>query len=63
AGGGLRRYVSSVREVNGVDGRVVSSEIWAPGPDGRARPAAPIAGLRDLEAVGYEPNDYGRWSG
>jgi pilus assembly protein CpaF len=62
-GGGLRRFVASVREVNGVDGRVVSSEIWAPGPDGRARPAAPIASLPDLEAVGYEPNDYGRWSG
>src|SRR5882724_11996948 len=38
-GGGLRRFVASVREVNGVDGRVVSSEIWAPGRDGRAAPA------------------------
>jgi Flp pilus assembly CpaF family ATPase len=63
AGGGLRRFISSVREVNGIDGRVVSSEIWEPGPDRRARPAAPIACLPDLEAVGYEPNDYGRWSG
>ena len=49
-GGGLRRYVASIREVNGVDGRVVSSEIWAPGRDGRARPAASIQCLADLEA-------------
>jgi pilus assembly protein CpaF len=62
-GGGLRRYVASVREVNGVDGRVVSSEIWAPGRDGRARPAAPIQAIADLEAVGYEPSTYGRWAG
>jgi Flp pilus assembly CpaF family ATPase len=63
SGGGLSRFVSSVREVNGVDGRVVSSEIWAPGPDGRARPAAPIAAMADLEAVGYRPDDHGRWAG
>jgi len=62
-GGGLRRFVASVREVNGVDGRVVSSEIWAPGRDGRAVPAAPIQALPDLEAVGYEPAMYGRWAG
>lgn len=63
AGGGLRRYISSVREVNGIDGRVVSSEIWAPGRDGRAVPAAPIQCLPDLEIVGYDPAMYGRWSG
>ena len=62
-GGGLRRYVASVREVNGVDGRVVSSEVWAPGRDGRAQPAAPISCMDDLEAVGYEPAAYGRWAG
>ena len=33
-GGRLRRYVSSVREVTGVDGRVLSSEVFPPGPDG-----------------------------
>ena len=38
-GGRLRRFVSSVREVNGVDGRVLSSEVFAPGPDGRRRAA------------------------
>ena len=63
SGGQLRRFVSSVREVNGVDGRVTSSEIWAPGPDGRARPAAPIQAIDDLEAAGYRPDDFGRWSG
>lgn len=63
AGGGLRRFVASIREVNGVDGRVASSEIWAPGPDGRGRPAATIGCLADLEAVGYEPSHYGRWAG
>jgi len=62
-GGGLRRYINSVREVNGVDGRVTSSEIWAPGRDGRAMPAAPIQCIADLEAVGYEPANYGRWAG
>jgi len=63
SGGQLRRFVSSVREVNGVDGRVTSSEIWAPGPDGRAGPAAPIQAIDDLEAAGYRPDDFGRWSG
>jgi Flp pilus assembly CpaF family ATPase len=62
-GGALRRYVSSIREVNGVDGRVVSSEIWAAGRDGRARPAASIQCLPDLEVVGYRPDDHGRWAG
>jgi Flp pilus assembly CpaF family ATPase len=62
-GGTLSRFVSSVREVNGVDGRVMSSEVWAPGPDGRAVPHAPISCLPDLERVGYDPGAYGRWSG
>jgi Flp pilus assembly CpaF family ATPase len=62
-GGRLRRFISSVREVNGVDGRVVSSEIWQPGPAGRAVPAASIASLSDLVVHGYEPLAYGRWGG
>jgi len=62
-GGRLQRYVSSVREINGVDGRVLSSEVWAPGPDGRARPNAPIGCIDDLVAAGYQPESYGRWSG
>lgn len=54
-GGRLRRYVASVREVNGVDGRVLSSEVFAPGPDGVGVPAAPIACIEELVAVGYAP--------
>ncbi|WP_203416207.1 CpaF family protein [Jiangella ureilytica] len=55
-GGRLRRFVSSIREINGVDGRVLSSEIFAAGPDGVAVPAAPIACIDDLIAVGYDVN-------
>ena len=53
AGGGLRRMVTSIREVNGIDGRVLSSEIFAAGPDGIAEPHASISCLDDLVAVGY----------
>ncbi|GEK22900.1 CpaF family protein [Cellulomonas xylanilytica] len=55
SGGRLRRFVASIREVNGIDGRVLSSEIFASGPDGVAVPAAPIACIDDLAAVGYQP--------
>lgn len=58
-GGSLRRFVSSVREVTGVDGRVVSSEVFTPGPDGRAVPRAAITCLPELLAAGYEPG--GMW--
>jgi pilus assembly protein CpaF len=61
-GGGLRRIVKSVREVNGVDGRVLSSEIFTAGPDGRAVPAAPISCIEELMEVGYPPAMAG-WSG
>ena len=61
-GGRLVRVVESVREVTGVDGRVLSSEVFAPAPDGRATPHAPIQCIDDLVAVGYEPQLYGRWS-
>jgi pilus assembly protein CpaF len=61
SGGRLRRFVKSVREINGVDGRVLSSEIFAPGPDRVAVPAAPIACLDDLAAVGYRTYAE-RWS-
>lgn len=54
-GGRLRRFVSSVREVTGVDGRVLSSEVFAPGPDGRAGPHAPLSCLGDLARCGYGP--------
>ena len=42
--------------LNGVDGRVLSSEIFAETPDGRVVPHAPIACLDDLVAFGYRGN-------
>jgi pilus assembly protein CpaF len=61
-GGQLRRIVTSVREVNGVDGRVLSSEVFRAGPDGRAVPAAPIACIDELIAAGYHPAMASGWS-
>jgi len=54
-GGRLRRTVTSVREVNGVDGRVLSSEVFAAGPDGVAVPSAPVACAADLAEHGWRP--------
>jgi Flp pilus assembly CpaF family ATPase len=56
--GGMRRYVSSVREIVGADGPlVISNEIFMPGPDRRAVPSAPLRSSTqaDLEAVGFDP--------
>jgi len=55
-GGRLRRFVSSVREVTGIDGRVQSSEVFAPGPDGRAMPHAPVSCAAELSHYGYAPS-------
>lgn len=60
-GGRLRRFVNSVREVTGVDGRVMSSEVFAPGPDGHAVPRAPVSCLDELMRHGYDPSA-GRWA-
>ncbi|WP_243697143.1 CpaF family protein [Aeromicrobium phragmitis] len=54
AGGGLRRRVTSIREVNGVDGQVLSSEVFVD-QDGMLVPGAAISCLDDLLAVGYSP--------
>ncbi|WP_129668069.1 CpaF family protein [Phytoactinopolyspora endophytica] len=62
-GGRLRRFVSSVREINGVDGRVLSSEIFSRGPEGVAVPAAPVSCLDELVAVGYLPEAAVEWTG
>jgi len=52
-GGTMTRYVESVREVTGFDGeRVLSSEVFAPGADGRGVAYAPIACMADLEPHG-----------
>ncbi|GLY76807.1 CpaF family protein [Actinoallomurus iriomotensis] len=60
-GGRLRRFVSSIREVTGCDGRVLSSEIFEPGQDGSARPAAPIACVQELVPYGYDPSHGAVW--
>jgi pilus assembly protein CpaF len=60
-GGRLRRFVNSVREVTGIDGRVLSSEVFAPGPDGHAVPHAPVSCIGDLMQHGYDPSA-GRWA-
>jgi pilus assembly protein CpaF len=60
-GGVLRRTITSVREVNGVDGRVLSSEVFREAESGFAEPAASISCLDELEAVGYRsPAYYGQ---
>ncbi len=56
-GGMLRRFVSSVREVTGAEGkRVITNEVYQPGPDGRAvpRPGAPLRCLEELELAGFD---------
>ena len=55
-GGTMRRVVTSVREVNGVDGRVLSSEVFSQGPDGRAMPHSPVSCIDELVAYGYQPS-------
>jgi pilus assembly protein CpaF len=59
-GGKLRRFISSIREVTGIDGRVLSSEVFSPGPDGRAVPHAPVQCMAELAEHGYDPAR-GRW--
>jgi hypothetical protein len=52
------RFVSSVRQVVGADGpRVVTNELFEPGPGARAVPGVPIPIdlAEDLIAVGYDP--------
>lgn len=61
-GGGLSRIVESVREVTGVDGRVLSSEVFAVDRSGRAVAHAPISCLDDLLVHGYQPSTMSRWS-
>lgn len=53
------RWVSSVRQVVGVDGsNVVTNELFRPGPDGRAVPGVPVPhDLADvLAAHGWDPS-------
>ncbi|MGQ0631503.1 MAG: CpaF family protein [Sporichthyaceae bacterium] len=54
---GIRRFVSTVLEVNGYDRRVQASEVFTAGSDGRAvrNHGVPIGCLDDLIGVGYRP--------
>jgi len=63
----MRRYVSSVREVAGLNdgGFVMSSEVFSRGPMGLALPAAPLSDRNRalLHAFGYDIADHvGDWS-
>ena len=51
----MRRYVASVREVNGVDERILSSEVFADDGSGHAQPAPPISCIDELAEAGYDP--------
>jgi Flp pilus assembly CpaF family ATPase len=55
--GGMRRYVSSVREIVGAEGPLImSNEVFFPGPDKRAIPGSPLRDTTqaDLAAVGFD---------
>ena len=60
---GGRRTVQSIREVDPTsEENLLSTEVFAPGPDGRAKPTYGISGLAHkaaLEANGFDP----RWAG
>lgn len=63
SGGGLHRAIESIREVTGVDGRVLSSEVFALNRSGNAVAHAPISCIDDLLAHGYAPSGgTGEWS-
>lgn len=61
SGGTMTRGIESIREVTGVDGRVLSSEVFALAPDGFARAKATIACIDDLVPYGYSPSGVARW--
>ena len=62
------RFVSSIRQVTGFDGKqVLTNELFRPGSDGRAIPGTPIPAelLDELVRAGYDPalheNPSGWW--
>lgn len=55
------RVVESIREVVGHDQQVLSSEVFAPDPEGRAAAHAPLSCAEELEDHGYRPLVHGRW--
>jgi pilus assembly protein CpaF len=40
---------------------VLSSEVFAPGPDGRAAAHAPLSCAEELADNGYQPVVHGQW--
>ncbi|MDX6360314.1 MAG: pilus assembly protein CpaF, partial [Nocardioidaceae bacterium] len=62
SGGTLTRAIESVREVTGVDGRVLSSEVFALNDHGVAVPHAPISCIDDLVRHGYSGEIINRWA-
>jgi Flp pilus assembly CpaF family ATPase len=56
-GGRRLRFVSEVVEVNGLGegGRPAVTEVFGPGPDGRAVPRHDPVALADYERVGFDP--------
>jgi Flp pilus assembly CpaF family ATPase len=60
---GMKRYISSIREVEGVrDGEIVSNEVWKRHGDGRPGPFAEFSvdTVRRLEEVGFNAD---AWAG
>lgn len=60
------RFVASVRQVVGADGRqVITNELFRAGPDGRAVPGIPLPHdlTEDLVAEGYDPGRHERPEG
>ena len=54
-GGTLQRMVTSIREVNGVDGRVLSTEVFAGARTAAPSRTRPIACMRGSAPAGYRP--------
>ncbi|AKU19226.1 type II secretion system protein E [Luteipulveratus mongoliensis] len=62
SGGALTRRIESIREVTGIDQRVLSSEVFSLDPSGVAVSHAPISCIEDLERHGYTPELGSRWT-
>jgi Flp pilus assembly CpaF family ATPase len=68
-GGQRHRFVSEVVECNGIGegGRPALTEVFTPGPDGRAVPEHDPVDLADYTRVGFDPDwlrpTTGRWAG
>jgi Flp pilus assembly CpaF family ATPase len=68
-GGQRHRFVGEVVECNGIGegGRPALTEVFGPGPDGRAVPRHPPVDLADYTRVGFEPDwlrsEPGAWAG